>query len=97
MPDRLKAYRKRHNLTQQQLADRLGIAKNYVWMLETNKKPPSKKIADELDRLEKSETAPPLASGSPGAADASDQLLERAAELRRIADDLESLARAKKI
>ncbi|WP_043588369.1 helix-turn-helix domain-containing protein [Geminisphaera colitermitum] len=45
-------FRESLGLTQEELGRRLDISGNYVWMLETNKKPISGKIARKLRDLE---------------------------------------------
>lgn len=45
-------FRELHGLTQEELGRRLDISGNYVWMLETEKKPISGKIARRFRDLE---------------------------------------------
>ena len=42
----------RENLSQQELADRLGVARNYVYLIESGRKPISESIATKLSMLE---------------------------------------------
>lgn len=39
-------------ITQQTLADMLGVAKNYIYLMEAGKKPITDTIRDKLDRLD---------------------------------------------
>lgn len=44
--------RMRHRLTQHALADRLGVAKNYVYLIESGRKPLTKAISQKLAELD---------------------------------------------
>ena len=50
VPEFLKAIRKEQGLTQQQLADSLGVSKILVSMVETGQKSPSKTLVTNLAR-----------------------------------------------
>lgn len=57
--DRLKAYRKNKNLTQKQLAEMLGISRNYLSEVERNKKNPSSELKEKVSSLFKKESKEP--------------------------------------
>jgi transcriptional regulator with XRE-family HTH domain len=44
--------RTRHRLTQQALAERLGVAKNYIYLIESGRKPLTKAISQKLSELD---------------------------------------------
>ena len=44
--------RTRHRLTQKALADRLGVAKNYIYLIESGRKPMTKAISQKLSELD---------------------------------------------
>ena len=48
----LKAFRESRGLTQQALADRLGVAKNYIYLVESGRKPMTAGLRQKLDTLE---------------------------------------------
>ena len=48
----LKAFRESRGLTQQALADRLGVAKNYIYLVESGRKPMTAGLRRKLDALE---------------------------------------------
>lgn len=49
----LKELRERNNLTQKEVAEKLGINKNYLSMMENGTRNPSDKMKDELARIYK--------------------------------------------
>lgn len=51
------------NLTQQELSDKLGVSRNYIWLIENGAKPMSDKLAKKLAIL----TEYPQPSASNGA------------------------------
>ena len=54
--------RMRHRLTQKAFADRLGVAKNYIYLLEAGRKPLTKSISQKLAELD---THPPCYLDTP--------------------------------
>lgn len=47
MQNRIAEIRKRNNLTQEEFAKRLGLSRNYVWMIENGRRvPPDRTVAD---------------------------------------------------
>ena len=47
MQNRVAEIRKRNNLTQEEFAKRLGLSRNYVWMIENGRRvPPDRTVAD---------------------------------------------------
>lgn len=52
VPDRFLRVRNKFGLTQPQMAEKLGIAKNYVYLLEKGKNNPSAKLVSKLDLIE---------------------------------------------
>lgn len=68
----LRALREALGLTQKELAERLGVARNYVYLVETGKKTMSKKLDLAIDKAFPSSisvigNSGPVAVGSPGA------------------------------
>ena len=62
--------RTRHRLTQKALANRLGVAKNYVYLIESGRKPLTRAISQKLAELDN--PAPlryPLTDATTGAAE----------------------------
>lgn len=53
--NRLKAYRIKKNLSQKELAEMLGVARNYVYLIESGRKPITESIEKKLSMLENSE------------------------------------------
>lgn len=53
--NRLKAYRIKKNLSQKELAEMLGVARNYVYLIESGRKPITESIEEKLSMLENSE------------------------------------------
>lgn len=53
--NQLKAYRLRENLSQQELADILGVARNYIYLIESGRKPITDSIKSKLRMLESGE------------------------------------------
>lgn len=51
MKNRLKVFRAMHNLTQQQLADKIGVSRQTVIAIEANKYLPSLGLAFKIARL----------------------------------------------
>ena len=51
MKNKLKVYRAMHNLTQEQLADRLGVSRQTVIAIESNKYLPSLGLAFKISKL----------------------------------------------
>lgn len=43
--------RKKLGMTQQELADRLGVAKNYIYLIESGRKPLTDSIRDAVEKL----------------------------------------------
>jgi transcriptional regulator with XRE-family HTH domain len=58
-PERLKNARKKLNLTQEGLAERMGMAGNYIYLLESGKKPFPLKLEKNLKELELAAGIPP--------------------------------------
>lgn len=55
---RIFAYRVKHNISQREMADRLGTYLNQIWRLEQGRGVHSrneKRLSDRLDKLERSE------------------------------------------
>lgn len=52
----LKAFRESRGLTQQALADRLGVAKNYIYLVESGRKPMTEGLRRKLDTLARGAT-----------------------------------------
>jgi putative transcriptional regulator len=50
MKTRMKEYRARHNLTQQALADRVGVRRETIIFLEQGKYNPSLRLAHNISR-----------------------------------------------
>lgn len=68
----LRALREALGLTQKELAERLGVARNYVYLVETGKKAMSKKLDLAIDKAFPASVSvvgnsAPVAVGSPGA------------------------------
>jgi transcriptional regulator with XRE-family HTH domain len=53
LSNRMISVRNRLNLTQKELAARLNISKNYVYLIECGEKRGGKKVREKLDYLEK--------------------------------------------
>lgn len=51
MRNKLKVYRAMHNLTQEQLADQIGVSRQTVIAIESNKYLPSLGLAFKIARL----------------------------------------------
>ncbi len=51
MKTRMKEYRTRHNLTQQALADRVGVRRETIIFLEQGKYNPSLRLAHNIARV----------------------------------------------
>ena len=58
--DRLKAYRKKNNLSQKELADKLGISRNYLSEVENGKKSFSSSIEEKAEKLMGKDVDKPL-------------------------------------
>lgn len=52
-PEEIKALRERFKLSQQKLSDRLGVSRNYIYLLEKGVKTPSKTLQFLLNCVEK--------------------------------------------
>ena len=48
----LKTFREQRGLSQQALADMLGVAKNYVYLIESGRKPMTESMRRRLDELD---------------------------------------------
>jgi transcriptional regulator with XRE-family HTH domain len=46
-----KEFRDKYGLTQEDLANKLGVTKNYLWMVESNKRSMSKLLREKFDHL----------------------------------------------
>jgi putative transcriptional regulator len=51
MKTRIKEYRARHNLTQAQLADKVGVRRETIVFLEKGKYNPSLKLAHDIAKV----------------------------------------------
>lgn len=51
MQNKIKIYRAMHNLTQEQLADKIGVTRQTVIAIESNKYLPSLGLAFKISRL----------------------------------------------
>ena len=100
-PLRLKAYRERASISQARLAELLGIATNYVGMLETGSRKPSGRLAQHFCHLEGLASEPSKAAALAEAEhtyglqaiplDAPGKAIDPAAEIREILTFCESL------
>ena len=50
MKDRIAAVRQEFGLTQTEFGESIGITQNYVWMLESGKRVPSKRILNAISQ-----------------------------------------------
>lgn len=71
--------------TQAEFAEILGISRNYLWMLESGRKPITPKMLAKINALDVPSTSQELLTQSPN------QLDRLVAALERIADALEKL------
>lgn len=51
MKNKIKVYRAMHDLTQEQLADKIGVSRQTVIAMESNKYPPSLGLAFKIVKL----------------------------------------------
>jgi len=51
MKNKLRVYRAMHDLTQEQLADQVGVSRQTIVAIENNKYPPSLGLAFKMARL----------------------------------------------
>ena len=49
-------------MTQQELANRLGVAKNYIYLIESGRKPLTDSVKSAVEKLDKPESLTPNAS-----------------------------------
>ena len=54
LPERLKTLRFRLRSTQDEMAERLGVSGNYVYLVESGKKPPTFKLLRKVEEIERS-------------------------------------------
>lgn len=83
----LKDFRESRGLTQQALADRLGVAKNYIYLIESGRKPMTAGLRRKLDDLEKGE------SNQPGQLDGETNNIDITARLDELSTRLSALER----
>jgi len=57
--DRIKALREKLHLTQEEMAARLKVSRNYIWQLEAGTKPGGPKLERDVELMEKSPMTPP--------------------------------------
>ena len=48
--------RKSLKMTQQELADRIGVAKNYIYLIESGRKPLTESIKSAVEKLDRTES-----------------------------------------
>ena len=84
----VKQVREQLGMTQKQLADALGVARNYIYMIEAGKTPVSKKIDSALDSFLQGDEGN---AASPPSSAIGQQLSAICAQLNRIATALEQL------
>lgn len=56
MAERLVRVRSEKGLKQSEIAEMLGVSKNYVYLIEAGRNKPSRKITEKLDRIESGES-----------------------------------------
>lgn len=64
--NRLHAIRQALNLTQAELGERLGVSKNYIYLIESGKKPLSAKILEQAERLHAGSNSSEVSADVPG-------------------------------
>lgn len=82
---RFVSARKQRGLTQEQFAEMLGISGNYVYLIESGKKPAGPKLLEKLELLEAEKLTDSLTGNAPAGADVSNSISTAAtADLEKI-------------
>jgi transcriptional regulator with XRE-family HTH domain len=64
-PERVRIWRENAHLSQEQLAVKLGISRNYVHLIEANKKNPGPKLIERFTELESGKLTTEIKEESP--------------------------------
>ena len=88
----------RLKMTQKDIADKLGVARNYVYLMESGRKPVTDTITQKLTELESCQvlaTPPPpaLPAVSPVASDLAAEVAQVRADLARMTAQLDTVTR----
>lgn len=84
-------FRQRLGLTQQELADRIDVSRNYIALVENGKKPFSDKLKAKLSLVNNSPAAPPREEARP---DVCPQCAEKDKEIEWLKKQIEGLIAA---
>ena len=81
--------RKKLKMTQQELADKVGVAKNYIYLIESGRKPLTESIQSAVEKLDSPPSLTPDASleDRVRAAELRAEIAER--KLKQVSDTLE--------